>query len=299
MLQTARQIPVFDLYGEVHPEPEPRFVHAETIRTRARVHDWRIGVHRHPLLAQALYLSEGEAAASVDGETPRLAPSALVWLPADTPHGYEFAPGSDGFVVTISQDFLTAILAPETRQDLGRSIELPFYGGAGQGRATGIDAEGCFAGIHAAVGLGGPASRTVVEAHLKLLLALIVRLRGAEGGSVSADTSEAGLVRRFRALIEAHFRDHRPVGDYAGDLGLTEDRLHAIVSRATGQPPKEILQRRLALEAKRHLLYTSMTVKEVAYDLGFDDPAYFSRFFTRRAAMSPSEYRARAADRKD
>lgn len=293
MLQTHHQIPVFALYGEIDAEPEPRFVHAETIRTRARVHEWRIAVHRHPHLAQALYLSLGEATASIDGERAHLAPSALVWLPPETPHGYEFAPGSDGFVVTISQDFLTAILGAETRQDLGRAMELPFHGEVGQGRETGIDAEGCFAGIHAAVGLGGPAVRTIVEAHLKLLLALIVRLRGSQGSAAPAGGSEAGLLRRFRALVEAHFREHRPVGDYAGALGLSEDRLHALVSRAMGQPPKEILQRRLALEAKRHLLYTPMTVKEIAYDLGFDDPAYFSRFFARRAGMSPSQYRAR------
>jgi AraC family transcriptional activator of pobA len=294
MLQSAPSIPIFALYGDIHTEPEPRFVHAETIHTRARVHDWRIAVHRHPHLAQALYLSRGGAAAVIDGERTHLAPASLVWLPTETPHGYEFEPGSDGFVVTISQDFLTAILEAETRQDLGGAMELPFHGEAGRAGETGVDAESCFAGIHRAVGLGGPALRTIVEAHLKLLMALIVRLRGAVRDVTAAEASEAGLSRRFRALAEAHFREHWPIGDYARALGLSEDRLHAVISRATGRPPKEILQRRLALEAKRHLLYTSMTVKEIAYDLGFDDPAYFSRFFTRRATMSPSEYRASA-----
>jgi AraC family transcriptional regulator, transcriptional activator of pobA len=289
---TSPQVPAFWLYGDIHPDPEPRFVHAERIRTRARVHDWFIDIHRHPDLAQALYLSRGEAVATVDGERVRLPAPAIVWLPADVPHGYDFAAGSDGFVVTISQDFLTAILSPETRQDLGPGIEQAFFAGIGEEEETGIDAEAAFAGIDHAVGLGGAAVRTIVEAQLKLLLALVVRLRAAHGFSARSQPPEAAILRRFRQLVETRFRQHWPVADYASALGLSEDRLHALTTRAAGVPPKEILQRRLLLEAKRHLLYTHMSVKEIAYDLGFADPAYFSRFFAKRAGMAPSAYRA-------
>jgi AraC family transcriptional activator of pobA len=288
---TSPQIPAFRLYGDIHADAEPRFVHSERIRTRARVHDWRIGIHRHPELAQALYLGRGEALATIDGERVRLGAPSIVWLPADVPHGYEFAPDSDGFVATISQDFLTAILSPEAKRELGLPAEQAFFGALGDNAETGIDAPACFEGIDHAVGLGGPAARLIVEAQLKLLLALVIRLRALRGFSSAAPSPETELLRRFRQLVEAHFRKHRPLTAYAEALRISEDRLHAVASRAAGMAPKEILQRRLALEAKRHLLYTTMTVKEIAYDLGFHDPAYFSRFFTRRAKMSPSAYR--------
>jgi AraC family transcriptional activator of pobA len=288
---TSPQIPVFWLYGDIYPDPEPRFVHAERIRTRARVHDWFIDIHRHPDLAQALYLSRGEAVATVDSERATLPAPAIVWLPADVPHGYEFAANSDGFVVTISQDFLTAILPAEARQDLGPAIEQAFFSTLGEDE-TGIDAHAAFQGIDHAVGLGGAAVRTIVEAQIKLLLALIVRLRALHGFSARAQPPEAAILRRFRQLVEAHFRQHWPVADYAEALGISDDRLHALTSRAAGLPPKEILQRRLLLEAKRHLLYTPMSVKEIAYDLGFADAAYFSRFFARRAGRAPSAYRS-------
>lgn len=288
---TSKQIPAFWLYGDIYVDPEPRFVHAERIRTRARVHDWTIAIHRHPDLAQALYLSRGETLAIIDGERVRLLAPAIVWLPADLPHGYEFVPDSDGFVATISQDFLTAILSTETKQDLGLPIEQPFFSALGENQETGIDAHACFQGIDHAVSLGGAAVRTIVEAQLKLLLALIVRLRAAHGFSATGQTPKAALLRRFRQLVEVRFREHLPLAHYARALGISEDRLHAVASRAAGVPPKEIMQRRLALEAKRHLLYTTMTIKEIAYDLGFHDPAYFCRFFTRRAGMAPSVYR--------
>ncbi len=290
MLNTTH-IPSFWLYGDIYADAEPRFVHAERVRTRARVHDWHIAVHRHPELSQALYLSRGEALATIDGERVRLRAPSIVWVPAEVPHGYAFEPDSDGFVVTISQDFLTAILSSETRQDLGLPVGQAFFSAIGDGEETGIDAPACFQGIDRAVSLGGAAVRTIVEAQLKLLLALIVRLRAAHGFSSVAQVPEAALLRRFRQLVEARFREHLPLAAYAKALGISDDRLHAVTSRASGIPPKEIVQRRLALEAKRHLLYTSMTVKEIAYDLGFHDPAYFSRFFARRAGLAPSAYR--------
>lgn len=291
MTTSYAHIPAFWLYGDLNAEARPRFVHAERIATRARVHDWSIGVHRHPDLAQALYLSHGEALASVDDERVKLPAPALFWLPPDTPHGYQFAPGSDGFVVTISLDFLTAILSAEVRQDLGPAIEQPLFSALAERGDTGIDPLACFQGIDHAVGLGGAALRTIVEAYLKLLLALIARLSAAQGQAPRSQMPEAALLRRFRQSVEASFRLHWGVADYASALGISEDRLHALASRAAGIPPKEIVQRRLLLEAKRHLLYTTMTVKEIAYDLGFQDPAYFSRFFARRAGMAPGIYR--------
>jgi AraC family transcriptional activator of pobA len=227
----------------------------------------------------------------VDGERAKLFPPALVWLPPDTPHGYQFAPGSDGYVVTISLDFLTAILSAETRQDLGPAIDQPLFSPLTDHEDIGIDPLACFQGIDHAICLGGTALRTVVEAQLKLLLALIARLRAAHGNAPGARTPEAALLRRFRQSVEVSFRQHQPMADYARTLGISEDRLHAMASRATGMPPKEIVQRRLLLEAKRHLLYTTMTVKEIAYDLGFHDPAYFCRFFAKRAGIAPGAYR--------
>ncbi|MFO7288350.1 MAG: helix-turn-helix domain-containing protein, partial [Gammaproteobacteria bacterium] len=57
--------------------------------------------------------------------------------------------------------------------------------------------------------------------------------------------------------------------------------------------PIKLVHHRVLLEAKRQLLYTTKPVSEIAYGLGFDDPAYFTRFFSRRTGMSPRAYRAR------
>ena len=73
---------------------------------------------------------------------------------------------------------------------------------------------------------------------------------------------------------------------------MTPARLNAACKRAVGVTAGRVIRQRLLLEAKRSLIYTSMTANEIAYDLGFADPAYFSRFFRQHTGRTPSAFRA-------
>jgi AraC family transcriptional activator of pobA len=79
-------------------------------------------------------------------------------------------------------------------------------------------------------------------------------------------------------------------------LKVSSKRLRAACAKATGAPPISIIQARLLLEAKRLLRYSEATVAEIAYYLGFEDPAYFSRFFARGCEMSPRQFRQVAGE---
>ncbi len=80
---------------------------------------------------------------------------------------------------------------------------------------------------------------------------------------------------------------------YARALGVSLDQLNRGCRAATGRTPLQIVHDRLLAEAKRSLIYTSMSVQEVGFSLGFADPAYFTRFFAQREKCSPSQFRAR------
>jgi AraC family transcriptional activator of pobA len=99
-------------------------------------------------------------------------------------------------------------------------------------------------------------------------------------------------VQRYRALIELHLRRHQPLGFYAAQQQVTSDHLSRNCRAASGLSALDLLHDRVLLEARRLLAYTSAPVAEVARDLGFDDPSYFSRFFARRAGHAPQDYRA-------
>lgn len=105
----------------------------------------------------------------------------------------------------------------------------------------------------------------------------------------------AGLVARFRDLIEIEYRKAAPLSHYAARLRVTEAQPRAACLQITRQPPMRLILDRIFLEAERMLLYTNMTVIEAAHYLAFSDSAYFTRFFTKHAGCSPREFRRRAA----
>ena len=103
------------------------------------------------------------------------------------------------------------------------------------------------------------------------------------------------LVRRYLALVEQHYREHRPLSFYADALGVTPDHLSRTCRHVLRQSALQILHERLMLEARRLLAYSSLSVTQVAQSLGYDDAAYFSKFFSRAVGSTPSEYRALVA----
>ena len=105
------------------------------------------------------------------------------------------------------------------------------------------------------------------------------------------DDRSYALVVRYRDLIEQHYREERRLEFYADRLAVTPARLNAACRARLGTTASGLLHDRILTEAKRCLIYTGMSVAEVGYALGFDDPAYFSRFFSKRTGLPPGRLR--------
>ena len=123
------------------------------------------------------------------------------------------------------------------------------------------------------------------------MLLWLSRLR-EDGREVLAPVGLAtSRLLKFRQLVERHFRERRDIGFYAKSLGLTERSLRRLCQDAEGLSPGHLIDARIALEAQRRLLYSHEPVSSIAYDLGFEDPAYFSRFVRRHSGAAPSQLR--------
>jgi AraC family transcriptional activator of pobA len=115
--------------------------------------------------------------------------------------------------------------------------------------------------------------------------------QGTPGQNQRSNRHQA-LFSRFLLLVEENFLHHLPLDRYASRLGLSVPRLNRLVRAERGVSALELLHERLTREACRRLIYIAAPAARLGVELGFEDPAYFSRFFKRRTGMSPQSYRA-------
>lgn len=125
------------------------------------------------------------------------------------------------------------------------------------------------------------------------LLALCQEVRQAASRlhARQAPSRAAALTEAFKRQISGHRHDGPGLGDYAARLKVSPNHLNKAVKAATGRPASALLADMLVLEAKVLLRHGHRSIAEVAYALGFQDQAYFARFFRRHAGVSPGDYR--------
>ncbi|MEE6125797.1 AraC family transcriptional regulator [Chryseobacterium arthrosphaerae] len=103
--------------------------------------------------------------------------------------------------------------------------------------------------------------------------------------------SELDIFRDFSRHLEIHFREKHNVADYAALLHLAPKTLTHKFKNLNLDSPNQFIINRILLEAKRLLFYTDKPVKEIAYDLGYEDPAYFNRLFTGKTGSTPANFK--------
>jgi AraC family transcriptional activator of pobA len=279
-------VPMFFLYGEPRQTVSPRFLHLETLEARSRPGDWTIRPHAHADLHHLFLIVAGAGNMQADGRVLPFAAPCLLTMPLRVVHGFSWQPETQGHVLTLSEGYLKDLRA--RAPSLGALFASPLA-------LHGADVEGFGASLNALgreLAWSAPGHEAAVDAHLLMLLVGALRHHDQALRTVHQPAGRAAeLVARFRALVEARYRDGQGVDDYARALGTAPRTLRRACTVAARSSPAEIVQDRIFLEAQRILLYTSMTVSEAAAHLGFQDFAYFSRFFARRAGESATSFR--------
>jgi AraC family transcriptional regulator, transcriptional activator of pobA len=282
--QEASVIRNYNLFGEAGDLPD--VVHCETIETRAPLHGWEIAPHRHPRLYQVLLLDAGSGRLTLEGSAWDLGPGTLVNLPVGTVHGYVFRPGTRGLVLTFAAEMLDQALRPE--EGLGSLLGRPAVLRA---RDEEVAAMRAIEREFAQLAFGRAQILRALSALLFGRIAQSLAVRGAAGASARPE-----LLVRFETLIETRYATPWRVADYARALGVTPAHLSRVTRTALGRPASALIEERLMREARRRLVYTNLPVATIAYGLGFEDPAYFSRAFARAMGLSPRAFRSRMTE---
>ena len=131
---------------------------------------------------------------------------------------------------------------------------------------------------------------SMLLAYLRILLIYVSRLYPAQFSNDSV-TENRDLLKKFKGLIADNFTEHHDVATYAGMLHLSAGHFSELVKEQSGKTAIEHIHDRLLLEAKRSLFHTDQSIKEIAFQLGFEDASYFNRFFKRLTSSTPLSYR--------
>jgi len=129
----------------------------------------------------------------------------------------------------------------------------------------------------------------MLQSYLKQFMISAVRVK-KENNTIK-EGIETRLFKDFSMLVEQNFRNLHSVTDYANRLGVSPKSISKHFQKIGSKTPLDFIKIRITLEAKRLLIYTDKTVKEIAFELGFNDPAYFTRFFTKATKQSPLQFK--------
>jgi len=95
----------------------------------------------------------------------------------------------------------------------------------------------------------------------------------------------------FKELLTKNFRTEKTVSKYASDINITEKQLHKATTTLLDKTPKQLIDEQIILEAKRLLVHSNQSIKEIAYELGYDEPTNFIKYFRKHNGCTPSEFR--------
>jgi AraC family transcriptional activator of pobA len=129
----------------------------------------------------------------------------------------------------------------------------------------------------------------MLQSYLKQFIICTVRVK--KENHVLKEDIETRLFKDFSLLVEQNFRELHTVKAYANRLGISPKSVTKHFQKLGAIKPSNFIKNRISLEAKRLLIYTDKTVKEIAFELGFNDPAYFTRFFTKATSKSPLQFK--------
>ncbi|MBV8837367.1 MAG: helix-turn-helix domain-containing protein [Alphaproteobacteria bacterium] len=279
-IPASRAIRTYNLFGEDRDLPD--VVHCETIAARSALHGWKIAPHRHARLHQLLLIERGGGEATLEGRNVRLTPMRILNLPTGHVHGFAFIRSTQGWVLTIAAEMLDEVLLAS--EGLPRVLaQAAMLRGTPPMRALMRQIFSEFAGR-------GFARAHVLRSLTTVLIGLVARAMAAKR-EPPPGTAGADLFARFEALLEAHVLEHWSVARYAVALAITPTHLSRITRDATGHAASQLIAERLVREARRNLVYTNLPISTVAFALGFEDPAYFSRVFARATGQSPRAFR--------
>lgn len=249
--------------------------------------------HRHDF-QEILWIRAGQGQQAIDGELMSISANTFYLIAKGRVHQLITGIGLDGLVIRFTDDFLPdfpALAMGHYQTMLFNNVMLNHTLPVSAAEAAVF--EQLLALMLAEYGEPKGSERDEVLRHL--LTALLVKLQQVQKKwwreRATAVSPNTRLFYQFTLLLEKQFRQNHNVQTYAQTLGITPRQLSHLSRQMVGQTAKTVIENRVILEARRYLTFTTKSVKEIAFLLGYKDPSYFSKAFKRQTGISPQQYK--------
>jgi AraC family transcriptional regulator, transcriptional activator of pobA len=241
--------------------------------------------HRHNFFMICLVIN-GNGIHVIDFEKIEIKPCRLFFIKPEQVHFWNVHPNSKLAIIQFSTDFLTQLFTLDSIPSIQSASTS--YIDLDQTETQKIVS--VFQKIDDEKDLSNYNSFKIVQAYIFILLAEIERFLNPES-IYKRKGNRSEILENFKRLLNKRYKELTSVSDYSQLLNITPNYLNIVIKQSTGYTANELLHQRIVLEAKRQLININTDITQIAFDLGFKDASYFSRFFKKETGSSPSGFR--------
>jgi AraC family transcriptional activator of pobA len=282
-IMAKNTIPIYDIYKNM---AGGRLIDFALLEESYTPYD-AASPHRHNYF-EILFFREGGGLHEIDFSSFPIGAMSLHFVSPEQVHLLRREPSVTGYVLSFTRDLFF------TGSEPGFIDSMPFFDNPSYRPVVSLpgaenDVAALFEKIRREFDSGNNDKNELLKLYLSTLLVTARRLYVPESTGNNSPRSE--LTRRFKKLVDQHFMQHKGVSEYAAMLNITAGHLNDTVQKDTGKTASEVIHERVILEAKRFLYHSPKSVKEIAFEMNYDDPSHFSRFFKSYADLTPEQFR--------
>lgn len=275
-------------YAGIHREKNTHnenYIYCENIESSNKDFNWEVDAHFHSSLYQVFSVESGYATFYTADEQIFLEAPFMVFIPPLSIHRFHFSAQIRGRMLTFS-DFYTETLH-ERYPNILHALDTVcvLKGDALPSFHKSVN------DIHAEFNESKVGKDIIMEHMLYLLILQFYRYSNEQPVVKSGHNNNLYYFRKFQHLVKISRSPFTSLQVYADHLHITAKHLNRICRALKQMSALQVVQVELICKAKAHLYHFDSNISEIAYELGFDDPSYFTRLFKKHTGLTPNEYR--------
>lgn len=270
-------------------------IHYDSLDSLASFFGRDMSVHRHAQHLQIHFIDSGDTHFHIDDKVFHVTGPSLFLTPPAIPHSFSTEQDVTGHVLTIHQSLIWQVFAHGKNQqrNLGftQGVCISENSIVSEQQPIWRQVKHLWADLAEEWQNEFSERSVTLQNYVSLMLIYIIRLNKEQVNSTIISNNDIRVYKRFSGEVEQHYKSAFTVPQYAMNVGVSESRLNQICQRVSQGSPKQIIRERRIQEIKRMLTFTQLSITEISFEIGFSDPAYFSRFCKKEMGASPLDYR--------